>query len=92
MRRPATSYFVTGCSSGIGKSLVEELVQRGCMVWGVARRRQPLMEMAKRLTGGEFHYTVADTTKNKDVHRTMAEMKAAHFFPGPCHCWKLALP
>ncbi|WP_209476569.1 SDR family NAD(P)-dependent oxidoreductase [Thermococcus stetteri] len=52
--------LVTGATGGIGKLLVEGLVERGYRVVGVARNEEKLRELQERLQA--FEYIVADLT------------------------------
>ncbi|XP_071455354.1 farnesol dehydrogenase-like [Hetaerina americana] len=60
---------VTGSSSGIGASIATELVERGMIVVGLARRVELVQELANKLSGckGQLHAIKADVSKEEDV-------------------------
>ncbi|CAH1990378.1 unnamed protein product [Acanthoscelides obtectus] len=61
--------IVTGASSGIGAATAEKLVGHGLQVVGIARRKDRLEALAKKLTGkkGKFHPMTGDVTKEQDI-------------------------
>nr|CAI5855749.1 unnamed protein product [Callosobruchus analis] len=60
---------VTGASAGIGEAIAERLVERGMKVVGVARRKERLDELAKRIFGkkGNFYPMQGDVSKEEDI-------------------------
>lgn len=72
--------LVTGASRGIGRALVRELVAAGHDVWGVARTRVALAELANEL-GSKFRYTVADLTSDEGIESVTAALNEAGYFP-----------
>ncbi|XP_046393897.1 farnesol dehydrogenase-like [Ischnura elegans] len=60
---------VTGASSGIGKSIATELVERGMIVVGLARRMELVQDLSNSLTGrkGKLFAVKADVGKEDDV-------------------------
>ncbi|XP_046393690.1 farnesol dehydrogenase-like [Ischnura elegans] len=60
---------VTGASAGIGVSIVKELVDRGMVVVGLARRVETVEELAKTLSDrkGKLYAVKADVCKEEDV-------------------------
>ena len=70
---------VTGASRGIGAAVVAELVRLGADVTLVARRREPLAETTKALSGhgSRLHDVVADVTDENAVSRAIAEAATA---------------
>ena len=62
--------LVTGATGGIGRLLVEGLVERGYRVIGVARNEKKLRELQKKLPA--FEYIIADLSKG-DFPSTILE-------------------
>ncbi|XP_046674695.1 farnesol dehydrogenase-like [Homalodisca vitripennis] len=62
---------VTGASAGIGAAIVENLVESGMVVVGLARREDHLLEIKDKLKGklGTFHPIKADITKEEDFNK-----------------------
>ena len=52
--------LITGVSSGIGKALTKLLLTKGFRVWGIARRKELLLELKKELHSDKFIFTAAD--------------------------------
>lgn len=64
--------LVTGASAGIGEAFAERLARDGWNLCIVARRRERLEELARRLRkrhGGRVDVVVADLTDAEDLHR-----------------------
>ncbi|CAH1112020.1 unnamed protein product [Psylliodes chrysocephalus] len=61
--------IVTGASSGIGEAIAERLVEEGMQVVGLARRKERLDQIAKRVTGkkGKFYPIKTDMSKEDDI-------------------------
>ncbi|KAF2902135.1 hypothetical protein ILUMI_04043 [Ignelater luminosus] len=60
---------VTGASAGIGAAVAEKLVESGLKVVGLARRKEKVDELAKKLIGkkGKLYAYQADVTKEEDI-------------------------
>ncbi|KAJ3651624.1 hypothetical protein Zmor_017651, partial [Zophobas morio] len=60
---------VTGASSGIGAAIVDQLVENGLCVVGIARRSEIVEQRAKQLAGkkGKLHALKADVSKEEDI-------------------------
>ncbi|KAJ8943906.1 hypothetical protein NQ318_019514 [Aromia moschata] len=69
--------IVTGASSGIGAGIAEKLVEQGLKVAGLARRKDRLEDLAKKLTGkkGKLYSVVTDISKEEDVLKAFAWIK-----------------
>ncbi|EDV91826.1 farnesol dehydrogenase [Drosophila grimshawi] len=66
---------VTGASSGIGAACCKELVAKGMVVVGLARREDRLKELSQQLPPDQakrFRYRVCDVSKEQDVIDTFA--------------------
>lgn len=61
--------IVTGTSAGIGVAIVEQLVEAGVIVVGLARRIERVEELAKKLANkpGKLHAFKADMTKEENI-------------------------
>lgn len=66
--------LVTGCSTGIGRAVVEELLTQGHTVWATARRTDDLADLAAR----GARVTALDVTDEASMGAAVAEVEAAH--------------
>ena len=66
--------LVTGCSSGIGRAIAEELLRQGRTVWATARRPETLADLAAK----GAHVTALDVTDDASMSAAVAEVEAAH--------------
>jgi short-subunit dehydrogenase len=66
--------LVTGCSTGIGRAVVEDLLLQGHTVWATARRADTLADLADR----GAHVTALDVTDEASMSAAVAEVEAAH--------------
>ena len=66
--------LVTGCSTGIGRAVVEDLLRQGHTVWATARRPDTLADLADR----GAHVTALDVTDEDSMSSAVAEVEAAH--------------
>ncbi len=66
--------FITGVSKGIGKALVEQLLEAGHEVWGVSRSRSDRKQE-------HFHHSVCDIRNEQEVEHVAQQLKAAQFYP-----------
>lgn len=76
--------FVSGVSSGIGRELVRLLIRENHSVWGIARRRELLLDLASEINTGRFLYSVCDVSSEKDVEETIHMMEEKNFLPDVC--------
>lgn len=76
-----TKYLITGVSSGIGRTLTKELINRGGTVWGIARREKLLKTLKKEIGSRQFIYTVMDQTKNQSWQSLVRQFKKRRFNP-----------
>ncbi len=67
-------YVVTGCSRGIGKYIVYELIRRGALVHGIARSRDALEELKVRFGEDKFTYTVCDLAESSCLKRIVSNV------------------
>lgn len=73
--------LITGASSGIGKYLAIEMVQRGWKVIGIARRAELLNELRTQLGEQNFIPFVCDVGDIKHIHRVSKSIKAKNLQP-----------
>jgi short-subunit dehydrogenase len=66
--------LVTGCSTGIGRAVAEELLTQGHTVWATARRTDDLADLAAR--GARI--TTLDVTDEASMAAAVAEVEEAH--------------
>lgn len=74
------TYVVTGTTSGIGLALVEQLLERGCDVIGVARSAERCVREEERLRAvypeTRVTYVVADLSLQAEVRKAAKEIEA----------------
>ncbi|OYD08932.1 SDR family NAD(P)-dependent oxidoreductase [Paludifilum halophilum] len=68
--------LLTGASSGIGKEIARQLVQRGDFPILVARKADPLKRLTEEL--GSCDFFPCDVTQQKQVHRLAEEVIARY--------------
>ena len=66
--------LITGCSTGIGRAVVEDLLRQGHTVWATARRLDTVTDLADR----GAHVTALDVTDEASMSVAVAEVEAAH--------------
>src|SRR5690242_15008850 len=69
--------LVTGASSGIGWSLARQLAAKGCKIGLVARRPEPLKELAKQIeqAGGTADFAVADVSNREQTLAAVRDLR-----------------
>ncbi|KAJ9585018.1 hypothetical protein L9F63_020628 [Diploptera punctata] len=69
---------VTGASVGIGAALVEELVKKGLLVVGIARRVEKVEELARNLKSekGKLHPLKCDVSKETEIRDAFKWIKS----------------
>jgi len=75
------NYLITGASAGLGRGLSRELCARGHRVWGVARRREKLVELERELGADRFLFSICDVGREGDIHQTVQAMGRCSFEP-----------
>ena len=70
---PGTRVLVTGASRGIGAAIAHAFAARGATVGLVARRREPLEELAKELPGGSHVALEGDVSDQDSIVTAIAE-------------------
>lgn len=68
--------LVTGASSGIGWALAKALAAEGCRVGLVARREEPLEQLAAEI-GAAAHVAVADVSNRGSVEAAVASVRSS---------------
>ncbi|KAF2894952.1 hypothetical protein ILUMI_11220 [Ignelater luminosus] len=68
---------VTGASAGIGAAIAQQLVETGLKVVGLARRKDRIEELAKKLEGkkGKLYACQVDMTKEEDILKAFQWIK-----------------
>ena len=72
-----TAWFVTGSSTGLGRALVEVLLEKGYRVAATARKPETLSDLKKKY-GDQLLCPTLDVTKPDEVKRAVADT-LAHF-------------
>jgi len=72
---------ITGASSGIGRALTDNLIKKGHIIWGVARRKEILENMKKSYPQGKFFYGVCNVKNLREVLKTKKIMEKEEFYP-----------
>src|SRR5699024_660707 len=72
--------LLTGASSGLGAAVAQSLVGKGAMVYGVARNKERLVRLKKRL-GAKFQPVRLDITKEEDVKQWVKNTFSAQHSP-----------
>jgi short-subunit dehydrogenase len=74
--------LITGVSSGIGRALTLKLVRNGNIVWGIARRKELLLELSKNLEiNPDFIYSSMDVSEIGSWKRLVSRMAHKNFIP-----------
>lgn len=75
------NYLITGASAGLGRGLSRELCARGHRVWGVARRKEKLVELERELGANRFLFSVCDVGREGDILQAIQAMERCSFHP-----------
>jgi len=75
------NYLITGASAGLGRSLSRELCGRGHRVWGLARRKERLVELERELGADRFLFSVCDVGQEADVRQVAEDVGHSNFGP-----------
>ena len=70
---PGTRVLVTGASRGIGEAIARAFAARGATIGLVARRREPLEQLAAELPGGGHVPIVADVSDSDSMAAVVKE-------------------
>ena len=81
MSRSKKYCLVTGASSGIGKHISDEMVQRGWKVIAIARRGDKLDELKNDLGKSKLIPMVCDVSKFNQVRDVSTELKNRKIYP-----------
>lgn len=73
--------FITGVSSGIGKTLTTELIKLGHEVWGIARRQEELEGLKNNLNSVHLYLSRCDIESLDNMKNVAGEMKSKSFIP-----------
>ncbi len=71
---------ITGASSGLGASISEVLIERGAIVYGLARKRDTLDKLQQKL-GENFIPVVLDISENEAVEDWILKTFSANLIP-----------
>ncbi len=73
--------FITGISSGIGKTLTANLIKAGHEVWGIARRKEALEELQTNLASDNLHISPCDIENLAEMRDIAKQMRDKNFIP-----------
>lgn len=73
--------IVTGASSGIGRLLSRELINQNHQVWGIARRKELLKNLAEEINDQHFYYSVGDVSEKDFWELLIKKIKEKKFRP-----------
>ena len=73
--------FITGVSSGIGRSLAIQSIKQKHKVWGVARNETALKLLETELASKNLFTTSCDLENVEDMRKVVALMKNENFLP-----------
>jgi len=77
-----SKYLITGVSSGIGKALTKKLLNKGEVVWGIARREQLLKRLKKEINNSKkFTYTPMNQADKIGWQSLAKKLKEKNFVP-----------
>ncbi len=72
--------IVTGASSGIGTAFSEKMINKGAIVYGLARRLNKLQEVRDQL-GENFKPVQMDITRNRDIEEWVQQQFSGKELP-----------
>lgn len=73
--------LIIGASTGMGRLLVKKLIDKGYLVWAVARRQELLKELKRELSSNRFYYSKLDVTSKEDWQKLIQLFKKKNFKP-----------
>ena len=73
--------LITGVSSGIGRILTKSLIELNYMVWGVARRQELLLSLAKEISSTNFFSSRADISTESGWEKLVRQLISKKFIP-----------
>lgn len=73
--------LITGVSSGIGNTLSKLLIRENYSVWGIARRKNLLLQLEKEMGSKNYFYTIGDVTDNSFWKNLVKKFKLKKFIP-----------
>lgn len=72
--------IVTGGSSGLGKAIVKELVEKGQSVCIIARNKAKIMQTKEEI-GGDIQFFVGDLMDEIFIKNVFLQLKLADYYP-----------
>lgn len=73
--------LITGVSSGIGRVLTKSLIKLNYTVWGVARRQELLLSLAKEISSTKFFSSRVDISTKSDWEKLVKKLINKKFIP-----------
>lgn len=69
--------LMTGVTRGLGRSLVDRFIEKGCILWGCGRNASQIQAMSQQFPS-PHHFTVVDVSQDDEVNRWVTPLLQQH--------------